>query len=99
MDADPKPRDSDPDNWYVTRKFISFCGISLLLNRGIWGEKNPKQKKGKDWVVFFYLSSHGTRCAGEVAAVANNSACGVGVAYDANIGGWSRLRITEFMII
>ncbi|XP_074626751.1 PC3-like endoprotease variant B [Acropora palmata] len=45
MDADPKPRDSDPDN----------C--------------------------------HGTRCAGEVAAVANNSACGVGVAYDANIGG------------
>ena len=37
--------------------------------------------------------------AGEVAAVANNSACGVGVAYDANIGGWSRLRITEFMII
>lgn len=33
------------------------------------------------------LSSHGTRCAGEVAAVANNSVCGVGVAYDANIGG------------
>ena len=32
-------------------------------------------------------SSHGTRCAGEVAAVANNSVCGVGVAYDANIGG------------
>ncbi|KAJ7381603.1 PC3-like endoprotease variant B, partial [Desmophyllum pertusum] len=30
---------------------------------------------------------HGTRCAGEVAAVANNSVCGVGVAYDANIGG------------
>ena len=33
------------------------------------------------------LCSHGTRCAGEVAAVANNSVCGVGVAYDANIGG------------
>ncbi|XP_067934340.1 furin-like protease kpc-1 [Watersipora subatra] len=30
---------------------------------------------------------HGTRCAGEVAAVANNSACGVGVAYEASIGG------------
>ncbi|XP_002160973.1 PC3-like endoprotease variant B isoform X1 [Hydra vulgaris] len=45
MDADPKPRDSDPDN----------C--------------------------------HGTRCAGEIAAAANNSNCGVGVAYDANIGG------------
>lgn len=45
MDADPKPRDSDPDN----------C--------------------------------HGTRCAGEIAAAANNSICGTGVAYDANIGG------------
>ena len=30
---------------------------------------------------------HGTRCAGEVAAVANNSRCSVGVAYDAKIGG------------
>ncbi|EDO38851.1 predicted protein [Nematostella vectensis] len=29
---------------------------------------------------------HGTRCAGEVAA-ANNDVCGVGVAYNANIGG------------
>jgi len=45
MDADPKPRDSDPDN----------C--------------------------------HGTRCAGEIAAAANNSICGVGVSYEANIGG------------
>ncbi|XP_061592782.1 proprotein convertase subtilisin/kexin type 6-like [Cololabis saira] len=30
---------------------------------------------------------HGTRCAGEVAAVANNSNCIVGIAYDAHIGG------------
>lgn len=30
---------------------------------------------------------HGTRCAGEVAAVANNDICGVGVAYNAKIGG------------
>ena len=30
---------------------------------------------------------HGTRCAGEVAAVAGNEHCGVGVAYLANIGG------------
>lgn len=30
---------------------------------------------------------HGTRCAGEVAAVANNTHCSVGVAYDASIGG------------
>ncbi|NXY26696.1 PCSK4 convertase, partial [Atrichornis clamosus] len=30
---------------------------------------------------------HGTRCAGEVAAVANNRICGAGVAYNAKIGG------------
>ncbi|XP_014666816.1 PREDICTED: furin-like [Priapulus caudatus] len=32
-------------------------------------------------------NKHGTRCAGEVAAAANNSVCIVGVAYDAFIGG------------
>ncbi|KAK2161965.1 hypothetical protein LSH36_107g10022 [Paralvinella palmiformis] len=30
---------------------------------------------------------HGTRCAGEVAAFANNTACAVGIAYRASIGG------------
>jgi len=30
---------------------------------------------------------HGTRCAGEAAAIANNGRCGVGVAYNAKIGG------------
>lgn len=30
---------------------------------------------------------HGTRCAGEVAAVAGNQYCGVGVAFHAKIGG------------
>ncbi|KAI8791533.1 PC3 endoprotease variant B isoform X1 [Biomphalaria glabrata] len=32
-------------------------------------------------------NSHGTRCAGEVAAAANNGICGVGVAFQANIAG------------
>ncbi|KAI8478221.1 hypothetical protein Bbelb_440420, partial [Branchiostoma belcheri] len=30
---------------------------------------------------------HGTRCAGEVSAVANNDVCGVGIAYNSHIGG------------
>lgn len=30
---------------------------------------------------------HGTRCAGEVSAQANNSQCAVGIAYDSKIGG------------
>ena len=32
-------------------------------------------------------NKHGTRCAGEVAAVANNNICGVGIAFNASIGG------------
>ena len=32
-------------------------------------------------------NKHGTRCAGEVAAVANNGVCGVGIAHNASIGG------------
>lgn len=31
-------------------------------------------------------NKHGTRCAGEVASV-KNDVCGVGVAYEASIGG------------
>ncbi|KAJ8914185.1 hypothetical protein NQ315_015958 [Exocentrus adspersus] len=32
-------------------------------------------------------NSHGTRCAGEVAMTANNGKCGVGIAFNAKIGG------------
>ncbi|XP_014280193.1 neuroendocrine convertase 1 [Halyomorpha halys] len=32
-------------------------------------------------------NSHGTKCAGEIAMVANNRICGVGIAYNASIGG------------
>ena len=31
-------------------------------------------------------NSHGTRCAGEIAMVADNKVCGVGVSYNATIG-------------
>jgi len=36
---------------------------------------------------YIYVNRHGTRCAGEVAAAANNSQCIVGVAYNSGIGG------------
>ncbi|KAB0391038.1 hypothetical protein E2I00_006608, partial [Balaenoptera physalus] len=39
-----------------------------------------------------YVSLHGTRCAGEVAAMANNRFCGAGVAYNARIGGTQARR-------
>lgn len=34
-----------------------------------------------------HVNSHGTRCAGEIAMVANNRKCGVGIAFGAKIGG------------
>ncbi|KAL1228170.1 Endoprotease bli-4 [Trichinella spiralis] len=43
------------------------------------GDDNPYPRDNGD-------NRHGTRCAGEVAAVAGNSFCGVGVAYNARIG-------------
>lgn len=36
---------------------------------------------------FFSVTSHGTRCAGEVSAAANNNICGVGVAYNSKVAG------------
>lgn len=36
-------------------------------------------------------NSHGTKCAGEIAMVANNSKCGVGIAYDSKVAGQSLL--------
>lgn len=40
---------------------------------------------------------HGTRCAGEVAAVFNNSVCSVGVAHGASIGG--RLVVLSIYVV
>jgi hypothetical protein len=49
----------------------------------------------KNYLLFF---SHGTRCAGEIVAVANNSDCGVGVAYNAKIGGTLATFTTIFIV-
>ena len=43
--------------------------------------------------IVCYIFSHGTRCAGEVAAEAGNGVCGVGIAYDAKIGGKNHSNI------
>lgn len=42
---------------------------------------------------------HGTRCAGEVAAAASNGICGVGVAYNAKIGGKIYLSCVRFCVL
>lgn len=42
----------------------------------------PYPRYTDDW-----FNSHGTRCAGEVAAKRDNDVCGVGVAYDSKVAG------------
>jgi len=42
----------------------------------------PYPRYTDDW-----FNSHGTRCAGEVAAARDNGVCGVGVAYDSLVAG------------
>ena len=39
------------------------------------------------YIYAYAFFSHGTRCAGEIASAGNNGVCGVGVAYNARIGG------------
>ena len=52
------------------------------------GDSDPMPQDNGD-------NKHGTRCAGEVAAVAFNEYCGVGVAYNASIGG---VRMLDGMV-
>lgn len=44
-------------------------------------------KLKSDLFAMYFSQSHGTRCAGEVAAARDNEICGVGVAYDSKIAG------------
>ena len=63
---------------------------------------------GMDFILYNYyllyidislIYSHGTRCAGEIAAARNNSVCGVGVAYDSMVAGKtfeSEIKFVQF---
>lgn len=46
------------------------------------GDNDPKPRYDR-----YNYNKHGTRCAGEIAAVADNNVCSVGVAYNSHIGG------------
>lgn len=49
---------------------------------------NPPKK----YSLLFTVTSHGTRCAGEVSAAANNNICGVGVAYNSKVAGVCHIK-------
>ena len=83
-DEDDDDADHDGDRILCCFGSLPFCHrtttlfsspfISLLHMKGLT-------------IVFFIVPRHGTRCAGEVAAQADNHVCSVGVAYNAKIGG------------
>ncbi|KAI4898720.1 hypothetical protein NFI96_006496 [Prochilodus magdalenae] len=56
----------------------AFASFDLRGAHGL--SHDPMPKKAEE-------NSHGTKCAGEVAMEANNSFCGVGIAFNARIGG------------
>lgn len=74
------------------RRGLNLNQVELNVN-WIWFRAQRLSKRHTNMSGFLCLSRHGTRCAGEVAAAANNGVCGVGVAYDAKVGGeWGGRR-------
>ena len=62
-----------------SKLFEAFCALNWLRKDG-----DPITL---NFSFFQEQNRHGTRCAGEVAAEANNTACVPGIAYDAKVGG------------
>ena len=68
-------------SWFL---IVQDPSISWDYNSGKNGDPDPSPRKPSG--AYDYPNSHGTRCAGEIAMIPNNSICGVGVAYGAKIG-------------
>ncbi|MFT7800399.1 PC3-like endoprotease variant B [Arapaima gigas] len=68
----------DHTNEDLRKNFEAFASFDLRGAHGLSHDPMPLQDTD---------SGHGTRCAGEVAMEANNSFCGVGIAFNARIGG------------
>ncbi|KAL4641401.1 neuroendocrine convertase 2 [Arapaima gigas] len=67
----------------VTIAIMDDGGHSPLSNYDFSSnDPYPYPRYTDDW-----FNSHGTRCAGEVSAAANNNICGVGVAYNSKVAG------------
>ncbi|XP_035020543.1 furin-like protease kpc-1 isoform X1 [Hippoglossus stenolepis] len=68
----------DHTNKDLKRNFEALASCDLCASHGPSHDPMPVRDEE---------NSHGTRCAGEVAMEANNSYCGVGIAFNARIGG------------
>ncbi|XP_078109837.1 neuroendocrine convertase 2-like isoform X2 [Sander vitreus] len=68
----------DHTNKDLKKNFEALASFDLRSSHGLSHDPMPARDEE---------NSHGTRCAGEVAMEANNSYCGVGIAFNARIGG------------
>ncbi|KAM8869963.1 neuroendocrine convertase 2-like isoform 10-T13 [Spinachia spinachia] len=68
----------DHTNKDLKKNFEALASFDLRASHGL--SHGPMPARDEE-------DSHGTRCAGEVAMEANNSYCGVGIAFNARIGG------------
>uniref|UniRef100_A0AAQ4PL92 P/Homo B domain-containing protein n=1 Tax=Gasterosteus aculeatus aculeatus TaxID=481459 RepID=A0AAQ4PL92_GASAC len=68
----------DHTNKDLKKNFEALASFDVRASHGLSHDPMPLRDEE---------NSHGTRCAGEVAMEANNSYCGVGIAFNARIGG------------
>lgn len=68
----------DHSNTDLQKNFEPFASFDLRGAHGLSHDPMPHRDEE---------NGHGTKCAGEVAMEANNSYCGVGIAYNARVGG------------
>ncbi|XP_059195886.1 neuroendocrine convertase 2-like [Centropristis striata] len=68
----------DHTNKDLKKNFEALASFDLRASHGLSHDPMPIRDEE---------NSHGTRCAGEVAMEANNSYCGVGIAFNSRIGG------------
>ncbi|XP_017268681.2 furin-like protease kpc-1 [Kryptolebias marmoratus] len=68
----------DHTNKDLEKNFEALASFDLHASHGLSHDPMPVRDEE---------NSHGTHCAGEVAMEANNSYCGVGIAFNARIGG------------
>lgn len=73
--------------WY----FISYLIHNLLI-------VNSFKFMQILYFLLFAVTSHGTRCAGEVSAAANNNICGVGVAYNSKVAGVCHIQAADLTV-
>ncbi|KAL8592817.1 hypothetical protein ACOMHN_045971 [Nucella lapillus] len=72
-----------PNQWHLVNHVERGMDINVT---GVW-ERGVTGKGVTVAVVDDVSNHHGTRCAGEIAAVPNNQVCGVGVAYGSKVSG------------